>query len=764
MRWLIALWVVLLPAGASAQGWVELLPRPLPAPQQPRVERVRTSITVRVTNRVARVEVEEWFRNSGTGLAEGDYIYPLAGEAVFSDFSLMQGEEALKGETMDARRARAIYEEIVRRHRDPALIELAGHGLIRARIFPIAAGETRSVTLRYTQVLARAGDAYRFRHVAGTGGPGRPVPVPAPMPTPRTAPPASTAPVTFTITAEDGSRFGEPFSPTHRLRTTRERGRLIVRPEDRVSGNVDVFLPLATQTVGIALATHRVDGEDGYFMLTLSPGRAAGTAAPRDLTVVVDTSGSMSGEKMEQARQALHRLLGTLHAADRFRLIAFSNAVRTYRPGWTTASRSNVDQAREWIDMLAASGGTNIAGALEEAFRTAAGAGRLPLTVFITDGVPTVGETSPDRIAARVEATRQETRIFTFGVGYDLNTYLIERMAAAGRGAVDYVQPGEDVEAAVGSLAAKISHPVLVDLAFAASPVRLKDFQPGMLPDLFAGEELVVFGRYEAPQRNAAGELAITGVRNGRRERFAAQLEFPAHESTGAYIPGLWAARKIGDLMRTIRVEGETPERVEEVRTLALRYGLLSEYTSYLVQEPGMTAGNRPGIAGRVAGAPPPPASAPVMAVGEAAVQSAQLAASRRGAATASALARAEAAALERVRDAARAANVRVVNGRQFGMDGGAWVDRMHKPGVRVVQVEPFSRAYFDLLAKLPELQAYAAELDAVTVAGGRVSIRIAAGGRSSLSAADLNAIAADFRAPQAGAAGQSREAAPRAR
>src|SRR5688572_13706549 len=250
MRWLLAVCIVLLPGTALAQGWIEPLPRPFPqAPQAPRVERLRTSVTVRVTDQVARVQVEEWFRNNGTGLAEGDYLYPLAGEAVFSEFSLMQGKEELKGEPMDAGRARAIYEEIVRRHRDPALIELAGHGLLRARIFPIAAGETRSVTLRFTQVLSRAGDAYRFRYVAG--GPQARMQLPTPHP-----PLAPTAPISFTLIADAGDRFAEPFSPTNRLRVSRDGRRLVVRPEEQVRGSVDIFLPLAAQTVGIALATH----------------------------------------------------------------------------------------------------------------------------------------------------------------------------------------------------------------------------------------------------------------------------------------------------------------------------------------------------------------------------------------------------------------------------------------------------------------------------------------------------------------------------
>lgn len=739
MRWIFAFLLALLPSAAAAQGWIEPLPRRIPSPQTPRVERLRTSVTIRVTGQVARVQVDEWFRNSGTGLAEGDYIYPLAGEAVFSDFSLMQGEEELKGETMDAGRARAIYEEIVRRHRDPALIELAGHGLIRARIFPIAAGETRSVTLRYTQVLARNGDAYRFRHLAGTSR----------RPAGRPAPDTSTPPITFTLIAEKGHSFGEPFSPTHRLRVSHDGGRLVVRADERIDGSVDVFLPLARQTVGIALATHRVDGEDGYFMLTLSPGQAKGDPTPRDVAVVVDTSGSMSGEKIEQARSALHRLLGTLNGSDRFRLIAFSNSVRAERPGWTPATRAAIGDARAWIDGLAASGGTNIAGALEEAFRVPAGEGRLPLTIFITDGQPTVGETNPDRIAASVEAARRDARLFTFGVGYDLQTYLIERIAAAGRGTVEYVEPGEDVETAVGSLAAKISRPVLVDLAFAASPVRLRDVQPAQLPDLFAGEELVVFGRYERPAGGVrSGELAITGMRNGRRERFAAQVEFPDHGAAGAHIPGLWASRKIGELMRTIRVEGETPARVDEVRALALRHGLLTEYTSYLVQEPGAAANFvRAGALARAAAAPPPPmAAAPSMATGQQAVQSAGIAAQRLRADTAAELAATEALAADRILGGVTTASDRVVAGRRFTRDAGVWTDRAYKTGAPVVHVTPFSRAYFDLLKTLPELNAYVTAFDAVVVAGARTSIRIAAGGRDTLPPAELNALAGDFR------------------
>lgn len=757
MRPLLVLVACLVPAPALAQGWIEPLPGPMPLPQTRQVDRVRSSVTVRLDARVARVEVEEWFRNTGRGLAEGDYFFPLPGEAVFSEFSLFQGEEELKGEAMDAARARAIYEEIVRRHRDPALIELAGHGLLRARVFPIGPGETRRVVLRYTQVLARAGDALHFRYAAGTppGGANRPPETgcPPPMrclPHPRPAGgPATTAdeaPLTFTLVADGADRFGEPFSPTHELQVSRERNRLLVRPAGNLRGSFDLFLPLAGSDVGITLATHRVDGEDGYFMLTLSPGRARQTREPRDVAVAVDVSGSMAGEKMEQARQALHRLLATLGTDDRFRIVAFSNRIEAYRPVWTGASRTAIEEASRWVDRLAASGGTNIAGAFDEVFRTPAGEGRLHLVVFITDGLPTVGETNADRIAANVEARHGGARIFAFGVGYDLNTYLLERVAVAGRGTVDYVKPGEDVEEAVGSLATRLSHPVLVDLRFGA-PVRLAQVQPARLPDLYAGQDLVVFGRYEAAGGSRAGELSMTGTRAGREERFAAHVEFPEHTAANAYIPALWAARRLGELTRTMQVEGVTPERIAEVRELALRYGLLSEYTSYLVQEPG---GGLTAPGGRAAAATPP---VPVDGLaldsdgarqGRQAVEAASRAGLQRRVQSTSELAAVQGTLLDA--SATIPGGDRVVGGRRFRQESDVWIDTAHVRTARIVHLEPFSAAWVEVLTRLPELRPMGHAFESVIVAGARVSIRLAPGGVARLDAAAMQALVADFR------------------
>src|SRR6266704_614378 len=335
-------------------------------------------------------------------------------------------------------------------------------------------------------------------------------------------------------------------------------------------------------------------GEDGYFMLLLAPGRATTTETlRRDVVAVLDVSGSMSGEKLDQAKAALTALLGTLRPTDRFRVITFGSSVRRYAPDWTGVSGDHVRAAQDWVRQLVADGGTNIAGALSEAFAAPPADGALGVVVFLTDGMPTVGETDPERIAEQADHGRGAFRLFTFGIGYDVNTYVLDRLTERARGVTEYVRPGGDIEQAVGALAAKVSSPVLTDLALRAEGMELYDVQPQSLPDLFAGDELVVFGRFRGTGgTEGTGAVAVTGRRNGREERFTTNAG-GGEQSTNDYISQLWAARKAGALSREIRLHGPNPEVVSELKRLALRYGILTEYTSYLVQEPNQVANNR---------------------------------------------------------------------------------------------------------------------------------------------------------------------------
>jgi Ca-activated chloride channel family protein len=704
--------VVLPIAPAAAQGWIE----------HPRgaIEKVRSAVQVNVTGRVARVTVEEWFRNAGALLDEGNYLYPLPGEAVFGNFSLWQGDQELKGEPMDAAHARAIYEEIVRRKRDPALIELAGHGLLRARVFPIGPGETRKITLRYTQMLDRVGDAWRFRYTAGSGA-------------------GAATSASFRMQVDSAARFSDPYSPTHRLSTSRSADRIDLTLADTTPrGDLELFLPLARSLVGVSLITSQPAGEDGFFMLLLAPGGVAQTpAVRRDLVAVLDVSGSMSGDKLDQAKTALAQLLGTLRSGDRFRVVTFGSGVRRYAAGWTEVSGDNVRAAQEWVRRLDTDGGTNIAGALAEAFAQSPAEGGLGVVVFLTDGMATVGETNPERIADQAERGRGPFRVFAFGIGYDVNTYLLDRLTERARGVTEYIRPGGDIEQTVASLASKIASPVLTDLALRADGVELYELEPRSLPDLFGGDELVVFGRYRGA---GSGERSVTviGRRGGREERFSTAARFGGEQTGADYVQQLWAARKAGALSSDIRLHGPNPELVSELKRLALRYGILTEYTSYLVQEPNVVA--RP---------MPLQAPAPEAQAGADAVQRSRETRKLAGSLSLDAIV---------VTGAARAADSLAavpggrpdrsqrIGGRLFVWRDSVWADIAHGDSLRVVRVAAFSDAYFALLRALPELVQAATLEPAVLVAGRRVSIKIEAGGKTTWTDGELAALVRNFR------------------
>jgi Ca-activated chloride channel family protein len=702
----LALLLLAVPAAPlAAQGWIDL-ERPAIVRGPAALVRVGSSVRVVVDGRVARFEVQERFRNAGATVAEGTYHYPLPGEAVFSDFSLFQGEQELKGEMMAADQARTIYEGIVRRLKDPALLTLVGHGLIRAQVFPVQPGETRTVTLRYTQLLGREADALRVRYAAGDRG---------------------QAPVTMSIEVRREAEFSTAYSPTNAITQQRRDGTLRITVAPPVQGDVDLVLPFSRGLVGGTVLTHREPNDDGFALLFLSPPAASETApVGRDLTLVVDVSGSMSGDKIDQAKSALLAALGSLRSTDRFRLIAFSNGVRHFRDGFTAATSDAVSDARGFVDGLVANGGTNLAGAVEAALSGTSENERMQVVMLLTDGIPSIGEQAPDRIAAEASGRIGRTRIFTVGVGHDVNTYLLDRLAVEGRGSATYVAPGADVGDAVGGVLAKLSRPALMDLRIVSAPVSLTETAPAVLPDLFFGEELVVLARYHG---QGSGPVVIEGTRNGRRERFTLTAEFAGHEAGNEYIPPLWASRRIGELTRQIRLEGSSPELVNRVRDLGLRYGILTEYTAYLVQEPGT-----------IASAPPPMpmtsgAAAARSRTGEREFDAAKASADLSRSGTLQAANEAAALRLDEIvvtgtgdgRGAKR--EIRRVGGKVFAKDKGVWTDLSHRDTLKVTTIAPFSRAWFELAAARPGLRAALSTDSSLLLAGARVSLKVAEGG-----------------------------------
>ena len=764
---LAALAAASLAAPAGAQGRV--IPRPCavplpeervrPQPCRPPiglVERVRNNVRVELDNGVLRYEVRETFVNRGGQVGEADYLYPLPAGAAFQELQLQIGDEMVSGEVLDAAKARAIYEEIVRRQRDPALVEWMGRGLLRARIFPIAPGETKRVLVRFATVAPREGDALRVDYTAGTGASGGFAPEPRAVEDDRPrrrgddeARPAA-AQSSFSLRYRAESRFGRPYSPTHALdvRDAGDRREVVARGGGR---DLTILLPVrSSREAAIGVLAHRPDGADGFALVTVSPPAGRAAATPRDVTFVIDVSGSMRGEKMEQAKAAGRQLLASLDEGDRFRLVAFASDVRPYAAGWTEATPSRLRAAARWLDELDAEGSTNISGALEEALDVPAARGRLPLVLFLTDGAPTVGERNADRIARRAAELRDGTRVFTFGVGTDVNAELLEQLALEGRGTAHFVRPEESVERAVSVVASRLTNPVLTNVRVTADGVRLLQPQPAGALDLFAGQDLVVLARYRGA---GPATVRVEGTSADGPVRWTTRVAFPERARDHGYVARLWATQRVGWLSAERRRSGPSSELDEEIRELGLRYGIPTELSSYLVLEPGMVADAAGNVApqrramrpqevaatgaavGRVASAPasaPPPPPAPVVAAQSSRFEAAKAAAEQRAAVS-----------LADVTDTAASADAerRTAGGRTFHRAGEVWTDARWTGTLPVVRVRPFGAGWFRLVELLPELREPFALGDRVRVQGRAIAIEVAPDGPETVPAEALQRI-----------------------
>lgn len=756
-----ALLTVALSAPASAQG--RLVPRPCPQPVPPPCREgrcpdvlpirpciannaiVRTSSQVRVemVNRVLRYEVNETFVNTGGGLGEADYLFPLPAGSAFEDLKLSINGELVSGETMNATDARRIYEDIVRRHRDPALVEWMGTGLLRARIFPINPGEEKRVVVRFQSIAQREGDALRIDYVRGTE-PSQPQAVPV-RPQVRGHDDDLEVGNSFSLTYGDVSDYGAPYSPTHRL-FVRDRGNRKLVTASGEGREVTILLPLRrASAAAVSVLTHRPDSDPGFALITITPPASSGRPTPRDLTFVIDVSGSMRGEKLEQAKAAGHALLSSLSRVDRFRLIDFSTDVNTFVDGFVDATPANVRDARRYLDALRAEGSTNISGALDEALRMRTDGERLPLIVFLTDGEPTVGERNPDAIAAIAARHRGEARVFTVGVSADVNSALIERLAVEGRGTAHFVRAGENVERPVSLLASRLTNPVLTNVRVHVDGVRLSRVQPSGSLDVFAGQDLVLLARYDG---DGDATIRIEGQSAGGRTSWSSRAQFHRRSTVNAFVPRLWAAQRIGWLAAEKRRSGATHEIDAEIRSLGERYGIPTEFSSYLVVEPGMNvASMRANIGGVVAnrarvdasganqvvvtgvGAAPPAAAPAPTTVNEARFEQGRQAAAQRDAKSL--------AALDSMSVAATGA--RQVGARQFIQQGKVWTDQRYVPTQRTVQVKAFSPLYFELLDRLDGLKDALTLGDEVIVSGRSLAIQVGGSGLERMKPQELS-------------------------
>ncbi|MEW5718936.1 MAG: VIT domain-containing protein [Chloroflexota bacterium] len=670
------------------------------------------NVTVTIDNQIARTRVDQTFLNDSTYALEGTYIFPLPEDAAISDFSMWVDGKKLEGRVLDKNEARQIYESIVRSQRDPALLEYVGRNAFQARIFPIPPQSEKRVEIEYSQIIKA--DSSTSLGSAQNGL----VRYVYPLNTEKFSP-KPLKNVSVTVSVKSSAAIKAIYSPSHNVSVTRSGDYAAkVGYEDanvRPDRDFVLYYSVTQDDIGLNLISYKQGSEDGFFVMLVAPKVAVDTrqVIAKDVILVLDVSGSMQGAKIDQAKRALGYILDQLNPNDRFNIETFSTSTNWYASSLRPASSR--EDARNYVSRIRAEGSTDINRALLEAMgmvdpSTSLRAERPTIIIFLTDGLPTTGETNATKILSNVtNATPKNVRLFNFGVGDDVNTILLDSLSDKLRGASGYVRPNEKIDEIVSAFYAKVSTPVLSDLTIDWGGITVNDVYPYPLPDLFAGTQLIVTGRY---RNSGAASITLKGNVNNAPQSF--RYSDVTFRSSGGddSIPRLWATRKIGYLLNEIRLRGESREIVNEIVALAVRYGIVTPYTSFLVDERQdvftQTGRNR---AATEAGKALAPAAMPTS--GAAAVQQSQDQNALRGALAAPTAApmatRAPAPGMS-AQPQVETSVIQTIGDKTFLLRDNVWMDTQFDPSkMTTKKIEFGSDAYFALTANNPEWGKYLA-------------------------------------------------------
>ena len=563
-------------------------------PQSARLQITQVTVGVVIVEQVATTTMDIELRNDSGWRTEAELVVPVPDGAVVRSFAFQGPAAEPTARILPADEARRTYDAIVAKLRDPALLEFLGYNLIRSSVFPVEANGTQKARLTYEHVLPAEGDRIDYL-------------------LPRSEALDYDVPWKVTVRIESKRPITTLYSPTHALETVQRNENCV---SARLAGDAHMdpgafrlsYL-LEHEGVTASLMAYPDPGEGGGYFLLLGGLPASLTEKPgeagikREVTLVLDRSGSMGGEKIEQVRKAALQIIAGLGEGEAFRIIAYNDAVEAFHAEPVLKDAARAQSAREYLGRITAQGGTNIHDALAAALRPAPLAGMLPIVLFLTDGLPTVGQTSEVAIRdVALKANPHNRRIFTFGVGVDVNAPLLDKIAQETRATSTYVLPAEDVEVKVGQVFRRLTGPVLADarleLDSEGSAPRVCDMVPAVIPDLFDGSQLIVLGKYVGSEPL---HFRLSGNYRGQRRTFQYTFSLDHATRKNAFVPRLWASRKIAVLVDAIRQLGANggptahhdaavadprlKELVDEVVRLSSRFGILTEYTAFLARE-----------------------------------------------------------------------------------------------------------------------------------------------------------------------------------
>ncbi len=569
------------------------IPRPTPATNSYKIKSIE--IDAIISGQIAKVQVSQTFKNTGTQQMEVCFMFPLPYDGAIDRMTFMINGQEHEAKLLSAKEARKIYEETVRKNKDPALLEWIGNGMFKTSVFPIPAGASRTVSLRYTQICRKNHSLTDFVFPLSTAK--------------YTS--GAIEKLTIKTTLVSKTPIQNIYSSSHKIVVQRSDARhatILVEEKNSIPGeDFRLFYDSSGQEVGASLISYRPKkDENGYFILPITPkikSEDNASALSKTLIFVIDRSGSMSGKKIEQAKASLKFVINNLNDGDLFNIVSYASEISTFRPELQKFDSKTRADALGYIEAIQAGGGTDINGALNRAFEMIQDNTRPNYLIFMTDGLPTSGETNEAKITANSKiANNMRARLFSFGVGYDVNSRLLDKLSNSNFGQSEYVRPDEDIETAVSKFYAKIGSPVLTNVVAnfqLNQPSAPKTKNGGsetshnqptnrVYPkgefDLFAGQQLVLVGRYT---QSGEGTLTLRGTVNGKEQSFEFPFSLVAHSSddTNAFVGKLWATRRVGELINEIDLKGQNDELLKELVELATKHGIITQYTSFMADE-----------------------------------------------------------------------------------------------------------------------------------------------------------------------------------
>ena len=536
-------------------------------------------VEVDLQDQIAVTKVDQIFYNEMNQSVEAIYIFPLPENAMMTKLVYWFNGERYEAEVREKQDAINAYNSKLNQWLDPALLEYLGDNLFKLSIVPINANTEVRTEITYVEMLDYDFGVSKYKYLLNTFD-------------------LSSKPlekVHFFMNAQSQNKYKYFESPSHEnslstnLVKISDNNYTLEFGDENYYPDKDLLVKFETirEEVQFNILTYSPTEEDSmgiesFYSLWVTPPDSISEeeTIPKDIVFTADVSSSMGGTRITQVKQSLNKYLDLLNPTDRFNIITFGTYVGQYKPDLVVASEKNIEEAHNYIFQMYALGMTNISAALDSSLSQSFGDTTSNNLVFLTDGKPTVGEMNPQIIIDNIAiANNKGVKIFTFGIGDNLNRILITKLATENNGYSTYITSDDSISILITNHFTKISKPIITDLSIDFGGLLNWDRYPKIFSDLYWGSQSVEMGLYS---NNGNFEVTVSGKIGTKKVEFSKQLDFS--DSSGyRFIPRLWAKSKINYLLDMIDVEGESTELIDQIIKLSLQFQILTKYTAFYV-------------------------------------------------------------------------------------------------------------------------------------------------------------------------------------